>query len=186
MNPFGIKTEECNGNDWTTGYRLPSLSCGGMSTFEQLKQSVEKAKAVLTAEARDSRNYFSAGFGMGMGIGSSSSGGGGHPVGSNNTSSNRMSDMGLIGDLSHHLNHSSHLNHSAIHHQPHHPSSTSLNSQQHERLSSSHEVTSTPVADQNKRTSSNNNNNNNGTPYIVYTFTYLINLSFGLLTSAIC
>lgn len=64
MNPFGIKTEECNGNDWTTGYRLPTLSgCGGMSTFEALKQSVEKAKAVLTAEARDSRNYFGAGFG---------------------------------------------------------------------------------------------------------------------------
>jgi len=76
MNPFGIKTEECNGNDWASGctYRLPALSgCTGMSTFEQLKQSVEKAKAVLNAEARESsRNYFSASFsalpGVGMGV----------------------------------------------------------------------------------------------------------------------
>jgi len=64
MNPFGIKAEEYNGNEWPTtcAYRLPSLT-SGMSTFEQLKQSVEKAKAVLSAEVRGdthARNYFSA------------------------------------------------------------------------------------------------------------------------------
>lgn len=190
MNPFGIKTEECNGNDWTTGctYRLPTLSgCGGMSgmsTFEQLKQSVEKAKAVLTAEARDSRNYFGAGFGslpsVGMGMSmnlgggpspsSSSSGGGvgssgnigGSSHNSSNLSSNRMSEMGLIGDLSHlnHLNHhSSHLNvnHSAaIHHGSIHSSG---NNSQHDRLSSGEVSTSSTTEQHHKRSSANNNNN---------------------------
>jgi hypothetical protein len=168
MNPFGIKTEECSNNDWTTGctYRLPTLSgCGGMSTFEQLKQSVEKAKAVLTAEARDSRNYFSAGFGtlpnvgMGMGMnlgGGPTSGNGGSGSGSSNTHSNSLlsgsssnrggGDMGLIGDLSH-LNHSSHH---SLHHQ-NHPSS---NQQQHDRLGSVEVSTSSP-ADQNKRSTNN-------------------------------
>lgn len=99
MNPFGIKTEECNGNDWTSGctYRLPALSgCTSMSTFEQLKQSVEKAKAVLNAEAREtSRNYFSASFsalpGMGvpgMGMGVNFAGGGGAPLTNNNGNTN--------------------------------------------------------------------------------------------------
>lgn len=194
MNPFGIKTEECNGNDaWTTGctYRLPLTGCGGMSTFEQLKQSVEKAKAVLTAEARDRPNYFGAGFGslpsVGMGMSmnlgggttSSSSVAGGVGSGVNvGTNNNRMNDMGgLIGDLSQHLNHhhhhnSSHLNHSSTlnhphHHQSHHnSSSSSTNNSQHDRLHSSGEVStssSTPVDSHplQNKRSSTNNNNNN-------------------------
>jgi len=173
MNPFGIKTEECNGNDWTTGctYRLPPLSgCGGMSTFEQLKQSVEKAKAVLTAEARDTRNYFSAGFGalpsvgvgmgMSMNLGGTSGGGSSQTTSSNSllvgngSSSSRAGDMGLIGDLSH-LNHTTHH---GIHHQNHQSVSSSLgNHSHHDRLGSG-EVSTSSSVDQNKR----NTNNNNG------------------------
>lgn len=108
MNPFGIKTEvECNGNEWTTGctYRIPAIPCTGMSTFEQLKQSVEKAKAVLNAEAvvsRDTRNYFSASFsalpnmGMGMNFPTSTSSHHHHHHQSPSSGSDRNGTGGLI------------------------------------------------------------------------------------------
>lgn len=96
MNPFGIKSEDCSSPDWSgCNYRIPGIGCGGMSTFEQLKQSVEKAKAVLTAEVvanRESRNYFSASFSSlpnTMGMGMNFSGGGS----SNTTTGSSCNDL---------------------------------------------------------------------------------------------
>ncbi|CAG7828346.1 unnamed protein product [Allacma fusca] len=154
MNPFAIKTEECNGNDWTTGctYRLPTIACGGMSTFEQLKQSVEKAKAVLTAEARDTRNYFSASFsalpsvgmGMGMNFGSHATTGGGNQ----SLTTSTRSDLNLV-------------DHHTHHHHLHHPhSSSSLNTHHEDRLAI--EIASSTSSSDKRANSSSSNTTNNG------------------------
>ena len=134
MNPFGIKTEDCNPTDWATGcgYRLPTIGCSGMSTFEQLKQSVEKAKAVLTAEVvastRDTRNYFSASFSalpssVSMGMGMNFTGGNTNSSSNGGSSGNGSSNVDL--NLHHHNSnlHHSHHHHSSLHqHHTHTPS----------------------------------------------------------------
>jgi len=146
MNPFGIKAEDCSGSpDWAgCGYRIPGIGCTGMSTFEQLKQSVEKAKAVLTAEVvanRETRNYFSASFtslpntmGMGMNF---NSGGGGGAGGSTNTpmTGSSLSNNDLL--LPSHSNGSlgsHHHHHHSLHHHHHHTSTNLFNDERLDRL----------------------------------------------------